>query len=40
MYSEMPKQRFERLNVGSKYEVEYISGLSYWISIREKEMER
>ena len=36
MYDEMPKQRFERLNEGSRYEIEYISGLNNWISISEK----
>ena len=39
MYSEMPKHRFERLNVGSRYEIKYISGIDYWISISEKEIE-
>ena len=40
MYSEMPKQRFERLNKGSKYEIKYVSGLDYWISISEKEVKK
>ena len=38
MYNDMPKQRFERLNEGSRYEVEYISGMDFWISISEKEI--
>ena len=42
MYDDMPKQRFERLNEGSRYEIKYISGLDNWISISEevKENER
>ena len=38
MYDNMPKQRFEILNEGSRYEIEYISGLDNWISISEKEL--
>ena len=38
MYDDLPKQRFERLNVDSRYEVEYISGMDYWSSISEKEV--
>lgn len=40
MYDEMPKQRFDRLNVGSRYEIKYISGIDFWISISEKGIER
>ena len=38
VYDDLPKQRFERLNVGSRYEVKYISGMDFWISISEKEI--
>ena len=38
VYDDLPKQRFERLNVDSRYEIEYISGLDFWISISEKEV--
>ena len=38
VYSDMPKQRFGRLNEGNRYEIEYISGLDTWISISEKEV--
>ena len=38
MYDDLPKQRFERLNKGSRYEIRYVSGLDYWISISEREI--
>lgn len=38
LYNDMPKQRFEKLNVDSSYEVEYVSKMDWWISINEKEI--
>lgn len=35
VYSELPKQRFDKLNEGSRYEIKYISGMDFWISISE-----
>lgn len=40
LYNDMPKQRFEKLNEGNRYEIEYISGLDSWLSISEKEIEK
>ena len=40
LYDDLPKQRFERLSKGSRYEIRYISGMDFWISISEKGIER